>query len=65
MGIGGDGGGRVDEVNMQPFGIHRPFMSQYRGLPETAKAVAAEIMRQVAEKPAKCLGKARLFTAGP
>ncbi|MNX69575.1 hypothetical protein D3C86_1007970 [compost metagenome] len=65
MGIGGDRGGRVDEVNVQPFGIFRPFMREHRGLPETAEAVAAEIMRQVAEKAAKRFGEARLFAAGP
>lgn len=50
---------------MQPFGIRWPFVGKHGGLPETAEAVAAEIMRQIAEKPAERLGEARLFAAGP
>ena len=65
MGIGGDRGGCVDEMDMQPFGIRWPFVGKHGGLPETAEAVAAEIMRQIAEKPAERLGEARLFAARP
>ncbi len=65
MCIGGDRGGCVDEVDMQPPGIYRPFVRQHGRLPETAEAVAAEIMRQIAEKPTQRLGEAWLLAACP